>query len=183
MFVTCWKLNLLSNILLWVLSVCKTPIISKVWWGRRLGDDARISSGHCGLRWGIIGQNSPCFYLPLYIVFVEIHLHRYIWWNANTQLQHIAMWSQKVHYWPEWPLPYLPVSLHNWLLQNHITSITSKDDQHTILYNRYLQYRLLQNHIRGIRYKDGQHTVGRFRDIRPACEEPRFLTFISILHA
>ena len=105
MFVTCWKFNQLSNILLWVLSVCKTPIISKVW---RLGDDARISSGHCGLRWGIIGQNSPCFYLPLYIVFVEIHLHGYIWWNENTQLEHIAMWSQKVHYWPEWPLPYLP---------------------------------------------------------------------------
>ena len=133
----------------WVFS--KTPIISKVW---RLGDDARISSGHCGLRWGIIGQNRTCFYLPLYIVFVEIHLHRYIWWNANTQLEHIAMWSQKVHYWPEWPLPYLPVSLHNWLLQNHITSITSKDDQHTILYNRYIQYRLLQDHTRGTRYKD-----------------------------
>ena len=47
----------------------------------------------------------------------------------------------------------------------------------------YLQNWRLQNHMRGTRYKDGRHTVGRFRDIRPACEEPRFLTFISILHA
>ena len=47
----------------------------------------------------------------------------------------------------------------------------------------YLQNWRLQNHMRGTRYKDGRHTVGRFRDIRPACEEPCFLTFISILHA
>ena len=47
----------------------------------------------------------------------------------------------------------------------------------------YLQNWRLQNHMRGTRYKDGRHTVGRFRDIRPACEESCFLTFISILHA
>lgn len=199
----------------WVLSVCKTPIISKVW---RLGDDARISSGHCGLRWGIIGQNSPCFYLPLYIVFVEIHLHRYIWWNANTQLEHIAMWSQKVHYWPEWPLPYLPslsaqlavTKPHKQPSQARMTSIqyytidTYNIDcykttwegpdirmagivgpYNTVPRNNitYLQNWRLQNHTRGTRYKDGWNTVGRFRDIRPACEEPSFLTFISILHA
>ena len=154
---------------------------------------------------------SPCIlYLWKYIctdTFDEMQIHSY-----NT----LQCGLRRFIIDQNGPCLTSPVSLHNWLLQNHITSITSKDDQHTIQYNRYnidcykttqeapdirmagivgqyntvpcnnityLQNWRLQNHMRGTRYKDGRHTVGRFRDIRPACEEPCFLTFISILHA